>query len=411
MIQNSFPKKKHFIMLAMLGGSLAGSASSYAGDLYFSGFMSIGGGFVTDSVEDGEGFEYNGFYEDDIQFNRNIFGLQLTGDISDKLSATAQLITRSEDDYEITAEWAYMSWAVSDDSQIRFGRLRTPFYLYSDYLDVGYSYSWVRPPREVYYLPVNNIDGVDFYTTGTLGPLDTSLQAYFGGFDGTYDYVGSTPETPTELNASTRNQLGLAVTLGQTWWNFRLAYHQADFTLNTDPIPEFQFALSSLEALGYGDLREDIAIEDDSTTFLQFGLTIDTDHFVAAAEHIEFETDDAFLPKAVRDYVMLGVRFNNVLIHGTYSMTEDERKELENLVAPDPGNTASLQARGILAATSDTLWFNQDVVTIGVRWDVTTGAALKFQIDQIDRTDEDPVTMTSTDVDQTVVTFAIQSVF
>ncbi len=404
MIRKSLFNKKHAYMLAVLGGAFTTSTFSHAGELNFSGFMSIGGGWITDV----DSFDYNGFYEDDVQFNRNILGIQLTGEVSDKLSATAQLTTRSSDDYDINAEWAYMTYALTDESQLRIGRLRTPFYLYSDYLDVGYSYSWVSPPREVYYLPINNIDGIDYFATGTVGSFDASVQAYFGGFNGTYDYVGTTPENPEVLSAKTRNQLGVALTLGQSWWNMRAAFHQANFTLDTDPVAGLQTAFDGFSLLGLNaeDYREAIEIEDDATTFLEFGFTIDTERFIAAAEHIEFETEDAFLPTASRSYLMLGVRFGDVLLHGTMASTQDDRKALEDLIAPDPTSAQAIQGRGIPQSVSQTLLFEQDVMSLGVRWDFTAGAAFKVQVDQIDRT-----IPAATGDKQTAVTFALQSVF
>ena len=410
MIQKYFPKKKHTIMLAMLGGSLAAIPPSQAGELNFSGFMSVGGGFVTDDVSDPtaddftDHFEYYGFYEDNIQFNRNLFGLQLTGDVSEKLSATVQLTARSEEDYKVQAEWAYMTYALTDESQIRFGRLRMPLYLYSDYLDVGYAYPWVSPPREVYYLAVNNIDGIDFYTTGTLGPLDTSFQAYFGGFNDTYDFVNpAQPSNEVELTTKSRNQVGAAFTLGQSLWNVRAAYHQTDWTLDVSSL--FTDLTTNLENDPFAEndyIIDEVLIEDDSTSFIDLAFTFDNGRFLFVAEHIEFEAENSFLAKQIRQYATAGVRFGDFMLHGTYQIAKDERHELEKLVE---GEAYDFYASGLEQA-STLLLRDQTVATVGIRYDFTPGAAFKLQVDQIDRTNYD-----KSEADQTVVQFAIQSVF
>lgn len=400
MTQISVPKKKHLMMLAMLGGSLTTAPLLQAGELNFSGFMSVGGGFV----DDVDSFEYYNFYEDDFQFNRNLFGLQLTGDISDKLSATVQLTSRSEQDYEVEAEWAYMTYALTDDSQIRFGRLRMPLYLYSDYYDVGYAYPWVSPPREVYYLSVNNIDGIDFYSTGTLGPLDTSFQAYVGSFTDTYDFINpEDPSNPAELSAKSRNQIGTAITLGQSLWNLRVAYHQTDFTLDISPlVSDLTNNIENDPDPSNDYLVDEILLEDDSTSFIDVAITVDTGRFLFVAEHIEFEADNSFLAKSIRDYATAGVRFGDFMVHATYQVASDERHELEKLVE----GTTSAGYAPFLEGVSTQLLRDQTVTTVGLRWDFTPGAAFKIQLDQIDRTNYD-----QSEAEQTVVQFAIQSVF
>jgi hypothetical protein len=173
---------------------------------------------------------YGGYDEEDLTLNKNLLGLQITGQVADKLTATAQFIARSGSDYEVNSEWAYLTWQASDNSKVRVGRLRTPFYMYSDFLDVGYSYAWITPPQEVYYLPFNNVDGIDYYTTAVIAGFDTSFQAYFGSFDDELSLGGSTSA------AKTRNQMGIAATLGKNWWTLRAAYHQADLSVDVTGI-------------------------------------------------------------------------------------------------------------------------------------------------------------------------------
>lgn len=416
MIQKYLQGKKLTLMLATVGGAAALSPLSQAGELNFSGFMSIGGGFVADAVEPiytandprfdpTAPFEYYGFVEDDITFNRNLFGLQLTGDISETLSATAQLTSRSENDYQVEAEWAYMTYALSDESQLRFGRLRQPLYLYSDFLDVGYSYPWVAPPREVYYLAVSNIDGVDFYTTQAWGSFDISFQAYFGSFSDDYEYIPpEAPETKQAFDVSSRNQTGLAFTIGRDAWNFRAAFHRTDFTLDlSENFAQLTTAIENDPLEDNDSLVDSYLLEDDSTQFIDLAFTYDNGSLFAALEHIQFEVDDSFLAKQVRQYATLGYRFGNFMVHGTYQISEDERQELENQVI----GTTSQGYADSLALVSTTLLRDQTVTTAGIRWDFTPGAAFKLQIDQVTRTEY----FTQEDADQTVVQFAIQSVF
>ncbi|MDR7090493.1 MULTISPECIES: DNA topoisomerase IV [Cellvibrio] len=379
--------KKHGIALAMASVMFAPLAQ--ASDVGISGFLSVGGGMVDDETS----VSYDGYSEEDLTFDRNLLGLQVTGKVSERITATAQLLARSENDYQVDAEWAYLTWQASDNGKVRAGRLRTPLYMYSDFLDVGYSYPWISAPNEVYYLPFNSVDGIDYYLTAALGSFDTSFQAYFGSFDSDFSF-----EDGTQGNASLRNQMGVAVTFGKDWWNFRAAYHQSDLTVDVFS-PTLDGFVAQLEAdTNFAYLAPRITIDDDQGTFAQIGLNIDTGMFVAAAEHVEFEVKETMLAKNVRDYVMVGLRFGDFLFHVTGSKADDE---IAALSAGIPASAQTAQLIGTLDAIAAARNVERDVISLGTRWDVASGTALKLQLDDVD------------DVrgEQKVLSVALQAVF
>ena len=382
--------------LALTIALVAAAPFAQAADLNLSGFLSVGGGMVDDE----NSLSYGGYDEEDFTLDDNLLGIQISGNVSEKLTATVQLTARSENDYEVDAEWAYLSWQATENSKIRAGRLRTPFYMYSDFLDVGYAYSWISPPREVYYLPFNNVSGVDFYTTATLGIFDTSFQAYFGGFDDELDLDND----GTMEEAQTRNQMGIAGTIGKDWWTLRAAYHQADLSIDVTGItmPVFgtlgAFA-SALSNSGFESNANNLLVDDDKATFAEIGLNIDTGRFVAAIEYVEFDPENTLLAKNKRGYVMGGVRFGDWLVHLTGSQSRDDASH------PEAGIPVSQQTApliGALQAVAESQAVDRDVVSIGTRWDVTTGTALKFQIDDVDDKNQG---------DQKVFSVALQTVF
>ncbi len=362
--------KKH--SLALVVASMMLTPWALAADVNVSGFLSVGGGMVDDETS----VSYDGYSEEDLTFDRNLLGLQVTGQVSEKISATAQLIARSEKDYEVTAEWAYLTWQATDNGKVRAGRLRTPLYMYSDYLDVGYSYPWISAPNEVYYLPFNNVDGIDYYVTAALGSFDTSFQAYFGSFDSDFAF-----EDGTEGFASLRNQMGVAATFGKDWWNFRAAYHQADLTVDIFST-DLAMLVAGLQASPFASKVTDITIDEDKATFGQIGLNIDTGMFVAAAEHVEFEVKDTLLAKNIRDYVMVGVRLGDFLFHVTGSKADDEI--VEGLAAGIPSSPQTDPLINGLNAAAAARDVDREVISFGTRWDVASGTALKFQFDDVD---------------------------
>ena len=50
--------------------------------------------------------------------NESVFALQLTADLQEKLSATAQIVARGENDFDADFEWAYITYEFSDELQL-----------------------------------------------------------------------------------------------------------------------------------------------------------------------------------------------------------------------------------------------------------------------------------------------------
>ncbi|WP_157447191.1 hypothetical protein [Catenovulum agarivorans] len=79
----------------------------------------------------------------------SLFGLQLDSQLTDTLSATAQFLAHSNQ-HRSSLGWLYLNYQPNESWQFKVGKLHTPFFHYSDVLDVGYAYHWVSPPDEVY---------------------------------------------------------------------------------------------------------------------------------------------------------------------------------------------------------------------------------------------------------------------
>ena len=72
-------------------------------EVRINGFASIVGGKTMDDDTTLYG------YDNDLSFkNESVFALQLSADLQDKLSATAQIVARGETDFNTEFEWAYL---------------------------------------------------------------------------------------------------------------------------------------------------------------------------------------------------------------------------------------------------------------------------------------------------------------
>ncbi|MBH0045608.1 porin [Pseudoalteromonas arctica] len=353
-------------------------ASSYASaEVRINGFASIVGGKSLDSDSTLYG------YDDDISFkNESKFALQLSADLHEKLTATAQIIARGEDDFDATFEWAYVTYEYSDELQFSAGKMRVPFYKYSDFLDVGYAYRWVRPPKSVYGIPFSTYEGVSVVYSSQLGDWDSTLQGFYGAFDGDIDVFGT--ELPAELN----NLGGINWSLSYDWFSARAAYIVADTSISSEDSGLIGL-VSVLSDSGLTNTANDLITEEDKTSFVGVGFSIDYENFLFDAEYTQFEVEDSILPEQSQYYASVGYRIDSVIVHFTYEDNDDKHDSSRfNTIESIP--TLNSAVNGALEG----LRAQSNVYTIGARYDFHPSAAFKIDFSRF----EDDITDTETDV-------------
>src|SRR6185437_4102671 len=119
-------------------------------------------------------------------------GLQLDTKFTDRLTAVVQVISQNRYDnsytgkpihrYVPSVQWANLKWQITDDISFRAGRMVLPLMMFSEFRDVGYANTLVRPPIEMYgIVPFSTNDGADLTWHHTFGPVTNSLVLFDGG--------------------------------------------------------------------------------------------------------------------------------------------------------------------------------------------------------------------------------------
>lgn len=171
------------------GQTLSAQASSWL-DWDLSGFASIGAGRI-----DRDDLRFIDFDNEWSLDSDSVLGLQASKDLSDRWTFLAQVVANGyayndEDPYKPELEWLLLQYNYSPDTQFRFGRIRNPHYFYSNTLEVGYTYTWVRPSVNAYPLflaPFKHVDGVDATYYTAFGEMDVELQAILGATESEYE--------------------------------------------------------------------------------------------------------------------------------------------------------------------------------------------------------------------------------
>ncbi|AUC87313.1 topoisomerase IV [Alteromonas sp. MB-3u-76] len=349
-------------------------------DVQINGFANLIAGMTLD--DDESVYDYNS----DVSFDpASVFGLQVRGEISDKLSATAQVVGRGRDDYNADFEWAYMTYSLSNTTSISAGRIRLPLFKYSASLDVGYSYHWLTPPDAVYGIDFNNIDGVRVDYANYAGDWEYGAQFTTGRAQADTTISG----TPAALTLD--NVLALSFEATRDWFSARTliatgktSAANPEFDAFVDGAGQFGAFVPGASALATG-----LRVEEDTGTFFEVAVGVDKYDWFVGAEYTQTEVDGSVIADNKAWYVTAGLRFGKFTPHITYEVEEADNGAQLGLVAALPPTISSGDAvtdatwSGIYQAASGiAAQQNLDVsaVTAGLRYDVEPGLAVKADV-------------------------------
>lgn len=258
-------------------------------------------------------------------------GIQMTFEVAENMDLTAQLVTRGVDDYEISAEWAYLNWEVNNELDLRIGRQRIPYYLLSEYLDVGYAYPWVAPPIELYNLPTQQVDGLGANYAVNVGDWNLSVQAYAG--------QARAYTTLLESEFVTNQAWGGAFFAETGPWTFRLGYTQSNleiasldiggdgYTLGLaiDGVNELALGLEQDTGLFSGlgmdvpQLAETHRGTNERTEYTSAAVMYDDGKLLVMGEIANLTLDQLAAPASDAGYLTVGYRFGKWMPHITYA--------------------------------------------------------------------------------------------
>lgn len=348
-------------------GLVLGGNTAYAIDLDISGFGSFIGGYS----EKADG--YLQYREDNLDYQPDsLAGLQVSGRINDKATATVQLLASGMDNWNTSADWAYITYQPRSDFTWKLGRFRGPFFLYSETILVGYTYPWISPPYSVYNIPFTSVDGLSLSYSRSLADADLEFQVYTGNSK----FSGETGLL-TGVEADARSSLGFVSQLTWEHWVGRIALHQTDLTFDFSSSPQgaaLQGLEDGLRNAGYVSVADDVRIEDDPVHYINAALQYDNGRFLGIAESIYFSSHDTTPIGENRNfYITAGLRDGSLLYHLTYGRSNGDESDITgNLPSSSPLHSLVHLVTGAFMPQDET-W------TLGLRWEFAERMAFKVE--------------------------------
>lgn len=286
------------------------------GEHRFNGFGTVGFTHLG-GEDDGRSYGVQGQTNDSWRGDQlSKFGAQLSYGITDTLGVTVQATAKAQqDEWKANLEWAYLSLQANDRLMLRAGRLRSPVYMYSESLDVGYSYPWLRLPDEVYsQVQVTNYEGVDAVYTMPLSYGSVTFQLV-GGQAKNRDYYAYDEQFDIDYG----KLFGASVSLASNdFGTLRIGYVEAD--IKTDIT-----GTVDATALGFGasEPLSLLNLDKEKGKFTSIGYQYDNGTWISSNEWTSRMIENDDMESVDSFYLMGGRRFGDFLPHVTYAQLDD----------------------------------------------------------------------------------------
>ncbi len=334
--------------------------------LEFSGFARVVLGYLDESDA-----TYLG-YDNNLSFSeQSLIALQADYKISSQLSATAQVIGISGDERESGIEWLYLTYEPNRFTQIKVGRQRTPFFNYSDVIDVGFVYPWITLPQQVYSsVYFSTFDGILAGYERSVGDFLLGFEAFWGSFNG--DIISAGVTVPSNVN----DTQGLIFNINYDSLTFRAAYHRADIFFEIRELLDFSTILSQS---GFTESAASLN-PNGKVEFYQLGTTYEKFDYFVSAEYTKITGESSVVPTIDSFYLVAGYNYRSYTTYASYGKTNSSTGSPVNEIPLGLSDDLDFLAASYNFTFSQLAFNTSESITIGTRWNWKTNLALKAEV-------------------------------
>lgn len=311
-------------------------------------------------------------------------GMQLAYRFSPTIEGVFQGVMRDQitKSLDSSVELAYLNYQLHANTKARVGRIGYDAFLMSDHRNLGYAYPWVRPAREFYsWIPLFSLDGADLTHDIFQGEARWRIRAQFGrsGFDIPMGDKAFAFKTDDLWSVSAAYQTGV--------WRFKgglSSFRSAD---EAGPLHELHDGLMQLAGLNLAgisaeaaSLRLETSFKDTRIRYATLGAAYDDGDWLGQTEFGYSHSTTAIASSNYTGYVAVGRRLGHFTPFAMLSASRPGKPLLEPVTRWSSLNQGDFQ--DTVYRTVNSTRQDQTTLSLGMRWDFESGAALKLQWDR-----------------------------
>jgi hypothetical protein len=306
-------------------------------------------------------------------------GVQLEYSVNRSMDLVGQFVVRDQykSDVESVTELLYLSFRPHTRLDFRVGRINFDAFLMSDHRNVGYAYSWVRPPAEFYaWIPIFSMNGIDAAYNLQSKDVHWRIKAQAGNSSVTLPIVNG-------YKFKAQNMLGLSVTRQSELWRIKASYSQLKID---DDVPAFaplhqglDFVVAvSMPAVSAeaADLIRQLSYKNARIKYTTLGAVFDDGIWLAQAEIAHTATSAEAIPHGEVGYVSVGRRIDDWT---PFVLLSASRPKNKVHVATNDWGVFNSSLRDPAVFSVNQTRIEQRSLSIGTRYDFTNQMALKLQ--------------------------------
>jgi len=292
---------------------------------------------------------YKGYTTDGSYNQDSLFGLQGTFQATENFEATIQLVAKGKYDWEPEITWAYLGYTFDNDVKVRIGKLGLPLFMLSEYIDVGYAMPWATSPEEVYgRVPITSFTGVDVNYEIELDDSYINLQ----GFTGNENMSGA---SAAGGSGKVEDIVGAVMLWSDDYWTVRGSYTVAT-------VKDVNFPSIVLPSGPATILPE---IDSEKGSYASIGIRYEDETWLVMGEATQTRVDGYF-SDSDSGYVTVGYHINAVMPY--VSLARLETVDNDERITTHPIHSIGFE----------TLTYERVAYSLGARWDIQPGLAMKF---------------------------------
>ncbi|MBF0262172.1 MAG: hypothetical protein HQL97_10105 [Magnetococcales bacterium] len=331
------------------------------------------------------------WFNNDSWLRDSRLGLQASMRLSPELSLMSQVVLRDQitRDFGYYVDWALLAWNPLPETQLRVGRVGYDLFLISEQRNMGYGYPWIRPPVEFHgWIPLFSLDGADISHAVVVNDARWRVKLQGGRSLG----VGIPMDDDLyRLDLDRLFVATLAYEKGP--WQVKIGHSRLHLNHEAKPLSPLHDALDGLAGSGLpaveaqaAEYRRDMSFADSRITLSTLGVVYDNKDWLVQAELGRVSATIDMSTNHDMGYLAVARRLGNWTPYALSSAIRPHKPAYaatfnwgDGLPAGMADGLNGLQQVAITAINSSRM--DQETYTLGLRYDVTPWAALKWQWD------------------------------